>query len=1060
MSKQRQLAAIMFTDIVGFTFLMGKDETRGLVVLEANRSIHRECVEENNGHLVKEIGDGMLSWFSSAVDAINCALEVQKKVSEHDYQLRIGIHLGDVVLSEGDVYGNTVNVASRVESLANPGAVFVTEQVVESISGIDEIRFTFLGEQSLKNVERAVRIFGLEHPQLSNPELKVFLEESIDQDIEQYHLVEKLGVGGMGIIYKALDTKLQRYVALKFLSSQLNRDEKGRERFLNEARAAAGLKHPGICTIYEIDETEEGRFFIAMELVEGPTLGEFLEKEGALSPEQCIELALQLAEGLQHAHQSGVVHRDIKPENIKFTPEGQVKILDFGLALSGDQKMTQFGSRVGTVAYMSPEQARGEQVDHRTDIWSFGVILYKMLTGRLPFAGDHDHTLIQAILHEPPLPIAGEHSGVPIELVRLAGWCLEKDTPLRIQTASDLIATLRRLQRDLSNEDNTSDSQPAFFSRLYKGLLLRPWLLPLILVLALASGWSLGGGLSPAPENSITVPTITTSTTMTPFTVLGGLSFHPEWSPDGDWVVYVSNEGGSMDLWKKPLAGGKSEQLTTFEGNETDPAWSPNGRSIAFRKDGAESGLFIIPAAGGSAYQLTDFGRAPAWSPDSRQIAFAAYGNVFVVPATGGEPKLLVEGTSSNPRPVWTADGKRIIFWYRTQGDIHVVDANGGESEPLSLISAGQEVSSLCVNKKGDQLLFSMGPFGGNKNLYEVAIDTFTSMKLAAPRHLTITPTDDIEGVYAPDGKHIAFTARMIERHLYSIPLDPQTGLATGEPRQLTRHGKMNYYPELSLDGKRLIWTSHRSGQGNLYSGFLGETAVEKVTSDWSPNVREISGRFDPTSQQVIFASTQEGSYQIWRVPSIGSVGLQVTETKNPERDVHPSVSPDGTSVVFYSNRSGTWDIWQLQMGNGNTPKQFTEWPGNELYPTWAPDGGSVAFVADRNGNADIWRKTVGNDDPQPFVVSPAEELWSSWSPDQHWFYFVTDRDGNYNVWRTTDQGGEEVPVTSFNDPAFGLSENAIFTKFAVGSDQLILSLESRKGDIYVLEMLEMLEME
>lgn len=1056
MPKQRQLAAIMFTDIVGFTFLMGKDETRGLVVVDANRSIHRECVEANNGHLVKEIGDGMLSWFSSAVDAINCALDIQRKVQEHDYQLRIGIHLGDVVLTEGDVYGNTVNVASRIESLANPGAVFVTEQVVESVSGIDEIKFTFLGEQSLKNVSREVRIFGLEHPQLVSPELKVFLEESIDQDMEQYHLVEKLGVGGMGIIYKALDTRLQRYVALKFLSSQLNRDEKGRERFLNEARAAAGLQHPGICTIYEIDETEEGRFFIAMELVEGPTLGAYLESEGLLSPEQCIELSLQLAEGLQHAHQAGVVHRDIKPENIKFTPEGQVKILDFGLALSGDQKVSQFGSRVGTVAYMSPEQARGELVDHRTDIWSLGVIMYKMLTGRLPFAGDHNHILIQNILNVAPVPVLTEteQDNIPARLVELTGWCLEKDAALRVQTAGDLIAALRRLQRSFSEHDTPSLSRPSFFGKLYRKLATRPWLLPILFLLALLAGWAIGKQPGSEPEISTTTQTLTPSS-MTAFTVLGGLSFHPEWSPDGTWIVYVSNEGGSMDLWKKPLTGGRAEQLTTSEGNETDPAWSPDGRSIAFRRNGNEPGLFIIPADGGSPYQLTDFGRSPAWSPDSRQIAFAAYGNVFVVPAAGGEPRILVEGTSSNPRPVWTADGKRILFWHRTMGDIHVVDANGGESDALSLIPSGQEVSSLCVNQKGDRLLFSMGPFGGNKNLYEVAIDTLSSMKMAAPIHLTVTPTDDIEGVYAPDGQHIAFTARMIERHLYRIPLNGQNGLATGEPIQLTRHGKLNYYPEISQDGTRLIWTSHRSGQGNLYSGILGETTVEKVTSEWNTKVREISGRFNPSNGQVIFASTQQGSYQIWRVPSIGSVGLQVTETKHPKRDVHPSVSPDGSAVVFYSNRSGTWDIWQFDLNNnGGTPRQLTNWPGNELYPAWAPDGRSLAFTADRKGNADIWRMPVDNDDAQPFVVSPAEELWSAWSPDQRWFYFVSDRDGNYNIWRTSDQGGEAEQVTAFNDPAFGLSENSIFTKFAVGGDQLILSLESRKGDIYVLEVL------
>ena len=1051
MSEKRQLATIMFTDIVGFTFLMGKDENHGLAILETNRSVHRECLDNNHGHFVKEIGDGMLSWFSDAADAIRCALAIQRSVQEHDYKLRIGLHLGDVVLRDGDVFGNTVNIANRVESIANPGGIFVTEQVVEYIPEIDDIQFVFLGETTLKNVESKMRIFGLEHPLLVKPVLNIYLEDSIEQDIQHYHLVEKLGIGGMGIIYKAFDTKLERYVALKFLSSQLNRDEKGRQRFIQEARAAAALQHPRICTIYEVDQTEEGRFFIAMELVPGPTLKEYLERESPLPPEQCIDLALQLGQGLEHAHKAGVVHRDIKLENIKITAEGKLKILDFGLALSGNQQKSRFGLRVGTLAYMSPEQTRGEQVDHRTDIWSFGVVLYRIMTGYLPFSTAQNPTLIHAILHEMPASVSTSRPDIPPGLADLTSWCLEKEAGLRVQTASDLVAALHRIRRDLSDPPNVDEARLSFFQRVNKGLVARPWLLLIMFLFILALGW----GLNKWPVSSSNYSTPTVSTTMTPFTVWGGLSFRPVWSPDGNWIIYVSNEGGNMDLWKKPLVGGKAERITDSPDNEIDPAWSPDGRSIAFRSEGKSDGIFIIPSTGGANYQLTNFGSSPAWSPDSRQLAFSAHGSIYLIPAAGGDPQLLVEGTSANPRPVWTADGKRILFWHRTRGDIHVVDVEGGESKPLSLIPSGKEVSSIQINKAGDRLLFSMGFFGGNKNLYEVAIDTLTSMKLTGPRNLTITPTDDIEGAYSPNGRYVAFTARTIERHLYSLPIKAQTGMASGAPQKLTQHGKMNYYPELSANDRHLMWTSHRSGQGNLYSSVLGERTVEKVTSDWSPGIREISGRFDPLSDQVIFASTQGGSYQLWRVPSIGSIGLQLTETQHPVRDVHPSLSPNGASLAFYSNRSGTWDIWQLDLGNGNALQRLTDWPGNELYPTWSPDGRTMAFAADRNGNADIWTMAVEDTTTQLFIDGPADEIWCTWSPDQRWFYFVSDRDGNYNIWRTPGSGGNAKAVTSFNDPAFGLSENSIFTKFSAGQDQLILALESRKGDIYILNILE-----
>lgn len=1045
MPPQRQIAAVMFTDIVGFTFLMGKDEGYGLTVLENNRRLHRVCVTEHGGRLVKEIGDGMLSCFSTAEEAVHCAVAMQMQMEGHDYHLRIGIHFGEVVMQEGDVYGNTVNIASRIEGLANPGAVFVSEEVVESVPDLQEGQFVFLGEQTLKNVEPKMRIFGLEHPRVTRPVLRAFLEDSIEQDIQQYHLLEKLAAGGMGIIYKALDIKLQRPIALKFLSPQVNQDEQARERFLREARSAAALQHPNICTIYEIDETDEGRYFIAMELVEGQTLQEYLQEKGPLSPEEGLDLALQLAAGLEHAHEAGIVHRDIKPVNIRITLDGTVKILDFGLALSGSLKSFKRGSRVGTLPYMSPEQTRGEEVDHRTDLWSFGIVLYEMFAGRHPFGNDYDHTLVHAILQESPLPFPTNRQPLPSDLIRLIDACLEKERGLRIQTADDLTAALRRLRRDLHKPlaGKAPASQPA------RSITRKPWLFVLLLPLFLVMGWL----LATLGKEDVGALAATDAIEMTLFTGMGHLSLFPDWSPDGEWVVYVSDREGSMDIWKKQLAGGQAVRMTASPGNEIEPAWSPDGRNIAFRGDLKGGGIFITPANGGTPYQLTTFGGSPAWSPNSRQLVFSAYGNIYLVAAGGGEPQLLIEGTSANPHPIWTMDGRRILFWHRTLGDLHVVEAEGGAARALQLVPSGQEVGSLSLNRAGDQLLFTMGAFGGNKDLYEVGIDTVSSLPTTRPRRLTVTPTDDFDAAYAPDGQHIAFTARSVERHLYELPFDTESGAITGPLRQITQYGKANYYPEVSADGKMLVWTSHRSGQGNLYCSLISGDDAEKVTSDWSSTVREISGNFDPSGKEVIFASTQGGSYQLWRVPSIGSVGLQLTETRHPQRDVHPTLSPDGSSILFYSNRSGSWDIWQLDMGNNNDqPRQITDWPGNELYPEWSPDGQWVAFVSDRNGNADIWMKKPGETEAEPLVTSPAEELWCTWSRDQRWFFFVSNRDGNYNVWKMPATGGAAEQLTRFNDPSFGLPENSIYAKFAAGPRQLILSLEGRKGDIYVLQ--------
>jgi serine/threonine protein kinase/Flp pilus assembly protein TadD len=267
----------------------------------------------------------------------------------------------------------------------------------------------------------------------------------IGKIVSHYKILEKLGEGGMGIVYKAEDTKLKRVVALKFLPTQLTRDSAAKERFIQEARAASGLDHPNICTIFEIDETGDGRSFIAMALYGGGTLRERIAR-GPVEVEEAIGIALQIAQGLGRAHEAGIVHRDVKPANIMITDRGEVKIVDFGLAkLAGGAKLTRTGSTLGTAAYMSPEQARGEAIDRRTDIWSLGVVLYEMLTGALPFKGDHEAALLYSIVHEEPQALSALRPALPAPVSHLVAKALQKDPALRYQSAGELAADLRRL---------------------------------------------------------------------------------------------------------------------------------------------------------------------------------------------------------------------------------------------------------------------------------------------------------------------------------------------------------------------------------------------------------------------------------------------------------------------------------------------------------------------------------------------------------------------------------------------------------------------------------------
>jgi len=281
---------------------------------------------------------------------------------------------------------------------------------------------------------------------------------TIGSTISHYRIVEKLGEGGMGVVYKAEDTKLRRFVALKFLPSNLLGDESVKARFLREARAAAALQHPNICTVYEIDEAD-GQTFIAMAYVDGAELGDRIET-GPLGITELLDTAIQVANGLEQAHGKGVVHRDIKPANIMETKSGQAVLMDFGLAQLGEaeSKLTKDGAAVGTCAYMSPEQTTGTNCDQRTDIWALGVVLFEMATGQLPFRGDYEQAVLYSIMNEPPEPITAVRTGVPPELERIVGKCLAKKADERYQTAADLIADLTALKR---REESGESARPS-----------------------------------------------------------------------------------------------------------------------------------------------------------------------------------------------------------------------------------------------------------------------------------------------------------------------------------------------------------------------------------------------------------------------------------------------------------------------------------------------------------------------------------------------------------------------------------------------------------------------
>ena len=872
----------------------------------------------------------------------------------------------------------------------------------------------------------------------------------VGKTISHYRILEEIGRGGMGVVYKAHDTKLNRSVALKFPSPSAIGGERDKERFLREAQASAALSQPNIATVYGIDESEFGTF-IAMEYVEGVTLKEVIETTG-LKTDLCLYYGMQIAEALQFAHENGVIHRDIKSTNVIVTPKNQVKITDFGLAFRpGVSPLSITAGIAGTAAYMSPEQIRGEKIDHRTDIWSFGVVLFEMLSGALPF-GEYEPLLLHFILSEQPPPLPSKRGRVPEELQRIVHKCLEKDPGDRYQTAADLVVDLRRLRRSTDTFRRVPQpGGPAAQQPRRGASRARRWAVAGVVALVVVIAVYAAVVLDPLRAIGPTLPLSDEAPEIVQFTSGTGIAAFPSWSPAGEWLAYASDVSGNLEIWKQRSTGGEPVRLTWSTYSESHPAWAPDGRSIACRTDSGGGAVILLPSEGGIPSPVADIEARPAWSPDGKLLSLDWNGNILITDLSRGSPRPLVQGTSGRPHTVWSPDGENLIYWDRRKGDILVVPSLGGSPTPLNLIRPGEEVSGLACSPDGTFLMFSRGQFGGRKNLWKVRIDPVTCIPVDRSLPITVATTDDVHCTLSPDARQLAYTVRDVERQVWRLPLNSTNGLLDGRREQLTFGGRMNYYPALSQNSLMMAWTFQESDRAFIYLMNLRERVRRKLTREWTHSTREIGANFSPLDGRVMYSSTTGGTYQLWEMQTPGSVELQVTETVGRVRDVHPVVSPDGESVAFYSNRSGNWDVWVLKSDGRRSLERLTSGSSNEMYPAWSPDGEMISFTSDRERTGDIWVMGSDGENPRPFVVHSAEEGWSVWAPDGRWIYFTSNRTGAFNVWKKSIDGGEPERVTDFEGLSFGLPEEALYTKFAVSSSFLVVPLEARRGNIYIL---------
>jgi serine/threonine protein kinase len=858
-----------------------------------------------------------------------------------------------------------------------------------------------------------------------------------------YEIQSPLGAGGMGEVYRARDTRLGRFVALKTLPEAFVKDPERMARFEREAQVLAAFNHPNIASIYGLEESNGIRALV-MELVEGPTLAEEIAL-GPIAIEEALRVACEVAEALEAAHEKGIIHRDLKPANIKLAPGGKVKLLDFGLAkalgtdslpadLANSPTIPVEGTRqgiiLGTAAYMSPEQARGKPVDKRSDIWSFGCVLYEALTARKAFPGDTATDILAAVIERQPdwgsLP-----QNTPTIIHVLLRHCLEKDPKQRLHDIADA-----RIDIEEAILNPVEPVSPGVVRSVTGRRRAMPAIVLTAMLLGVIATWSAIRVASSATRNLPHVTAVARLTHDPDF------SESPTWSPDGKMLAFSSNRSGNYEIYVRRIEGGQEVNVTNDPGQDFQPSFSPDGNEIAFvstrssrtgmvkiggagirttfRTIGGD--VWVVPALGGQARLLARDGNHPFWHPSGTKLAYVSgvenHRSIMEVTADGGTPRAVLPSDSSNwdiTKVAYSPNGRWITF--ETDRQVFLQSASGGW--PRELLNGISHV----WDPSGRRIYYCTLELSGGTRLDSVEINESTGQLKGKPETLSLLTGILADLSISHDGRYLAATEMEGSLNLTRLPLNANGDSPSGPEEVLSRGQVFDRQPSVSPDGRSISYMSNRlGGPDQLWILHLDGKHFDRLELP-GRDLGVISAYWFPDSQKLsVLRTWPYGKSSLWAVASDGSHAEELPIPPFISVGENFPVSPDGRTVGYLALTGNNFQLFGFDLVSRQS-HQITSTPGDKYSGSWSPDGRSLVYSSNASGTTQVWKIAARGGQPEQLTRGEGRVRHVFYSPNGRWIYFQPN---HQNIYRMAARGGPAQQVTHFSESGLFIEEPTI----------------------------------